>query len=914
VAATVKPRRLRPYQSQAVKAWHRDVERGKTRSAVVLPTGCGKSTVGAGAAVPWAQENGPGSVLAVAHRDELLTQLTNTFSDLDPMLPIGRWQASRKDAGRHITVASIQTLWQAGGWEKYERANGRPGMILYDEAHHAVSSSSVSVLNAAGAMHGHSPTPLLGLTATMVRGDRIGLGDVWQSVAFQRDIGWAIREGFLVVPRGKVIVVKGLHLDTAKVSGGDYQEGELGSMIEQSVEEIVDAWQKFAEDRITASFSPTVESAQALTDEFNARGIPAATVVGDTPREERARIYAGLASGDIKVCSGVMVTTEGWDAPAVSCILQCRPTRLPGLYCFDRQTELLTRDGWRPGYEVRPGEEVSAFDSTTGEVRWERVSTAIERALYPDERMVSLSSPTIDFRVTDTHRVVYDARRTPGWRVATAGELLKRRSDWRMPVAGQEKFRSAALSDAEVALIGWVQTDGSINRANGVLSVSQQDPEQCAEIERVLTACGLKWRVAVHAEPTNFGERRHPLRVYRVSRGRPRGEDKHLSGWSHLAGWIPRADPGAYVELDDLDERQWRILLDAMHRANGAKRVGVDWTPRGYDICTPDRRMADWLQAGCMRRGWRANVAVHVAGRERPLYMLHCREESIRHVGGIGQDDRSHLEVSPSDPDERVWCVSVPSGALLTRRNGKGAILGNCQIVGRGLRTLDPEVYPGHPPKEDCLVLDCVGASRYQKLTTLVDLYESAEIDSTELDDVLPEEDEQLDEDEGAGLELPKPKLIGPKEYEDVNLFADSGYVWLFTYGGVRFLPAGDRIAVMWQHPKTGKLRVGHCLSKPRYDRTTRQYDRDGVWLRDGWGSLDGWDLDTGRLALEAWVDNYAGTLAKKGASWRKGKSTPPTEAQIMMATRLGIDEPQLYSKAALSDEISIAFASQMLD
>jgi hypothetical protein len=138
--------------------------------------------------------------------------------------------------------------------------------------------------------------------------------------------------------------------------------------------------------------------------------------------------------------------------------------------------------------------------------------------------------------------------------------------------------------------------------------------------------------------------------------------------------------------------------------------------------------------------------------------------------------------------------------------------------------------------------------------------------------------------------------------------------VWLFTYGGVRFLPAGDRIAVMWQHPKTGKLRVGHCLSKPRYDRTTRQYDRDGVWLRDGWGSLDGWDLDTGRLALEAWVDNYAGTLARKGATWRKGKSTPPTEAQIGLATNLGIDEPQLYTKSALADEISIAFASQMLD
>jgi superfamily II DNA or RNA helicase len=565
----VKSRSLRPYQKAAVKAWHRDVERGKTRSAVVLPTGTGKTDVGGGVVVPWAQDRGPGSVLAVSHRDELNNQMTDRFAQYDPMLPVGRWQASRRDAGRHITVASIQTLWQANGWEKFERANGRPSVILVDECHHAVSPSYLSVLNAAGAMHGHSPTPLLGLTATMVRGDRIGLGDVWQSVAFQRDIGWAIREGFLVVPRGKVIVVKSLHLDDAKVSGGDYQEGELGSMIEQGADEIVDAWVKHAEGRITASFAPTVEAAQAITDEFNSRGIPAATVVGETPREERQRTYAAGATGEIKVISGVMVTTEGWDLPPVSCILQCRPTRLPGLYQ---------------------------------------------------------------------------------------------------------------------------------------------------------------------------------------------------------------------------------------------------------------------------------------------------------------------------------------------------------QIVGRGLRTLDPELFPGHPPKEDCLVLDCVGASRYQKLTTLVDLYESADIDSTELDDVLPDEDEQIDEDEGAGLELPKPKLIGPKDYEDINLFADSGYVWLFTYGGVRFLPAGDRIAVMWQHPKTGKLRVGHCLSKPRYDRSTRQYDRDGVWLRDGWGSLDGWDLDTGRLALEAWVDNYAGTLAKKGASWRKGKSTPPTDAQIMMATRLGIDEPQCYSKAALSDEISIAFASQMLD
>jgi superfamily II DNA or RNA helicase len=888
-----KPRRLRPYQSQAVKAWHRDVERGKTRSAVVLPTGTGKSTVGAGVVVPWAQERGPGSVLAVAHRDELLTQLTSTFSDLDPLLPVGRWQASRKDAGRPITVASIQTLWQAGGWEKYERANGRPGMILYDECHHAVSPSSVSVLNAAGAMHGHSPTPLLGLTATMVRGDRIGLGDVWQSVAFQRDIGWAIREGFLVVPRGKVIVVKSLHLDDAKVSGGDYQEGELGSMIEQGADEIVDAWVKHAEGRITASFAPTVEAAHAIADEFNARGIAAGVVTGETPKDERARLYAGLAAGDLKVLSGVMVTTEGWD-------------------CLDSETEILTADGWRGMGEVAVGDMVHALNRETGLVESVPVTRYVERPMNPGERMFTARSQHVDIRTSEGHEFHVGTRWSRELKTVTGAELAERRTPYSLPLAADsaKPFPGVPLTDDELRFVAWFMTDGGFADYGVQIAQSKHYKD---DIRALLTRLGFDFTERVRQPGRGSYPNGKPYHVFNIPKGTHSGSLRR-NGWARLAEYL---DKDVAPALHDMTREQFLVFWREALKGDGDR----NWL-------TVDRRsQVDAYTMMASLRGLSSSYKTRTAPSGKDWYRVAVR-------------DRQWLTSEPADPrsarlaleapreDERVWCVTNEHSTLITRRNGKIAIIGNCpavscilqcrptrlpglyqQIVGRGLR-LDP----ARPEKEDCLVLDVVGASRYQKLTTLVDLYESAEIDSTELDDVLPEEDEQLDEDEGAGLELPKPKLIGPKEYEDVNLFADSGYVWLFTYGGVRFLPAGDRIAVMWQHPKTGKLRVGHCLSKPRYDRATRQYDRDGVWLRDGWGSLDGWDLDTGRLALEAWVDNYAGTLAKKGASWRKGKSTPPTDAQIMMATRLGIDEPQLYSKAALSDEISIAFASQMLD
>ncbi|NJL71281.1 MAG: hypothetical protein HC888_06560 [Candidatus Competibacteraceae bacterium] len=59
---------------------------------------------------------------------------------------------------------------------------------------------------------------------------------------------------------------------------------------------------------------------------------------------------------------------------------------------------------------------------------------------------------------------------------------------------------------------------------------------------------------------------------------------------------------------------------------------------------------------------------------------------------------RSQFGPVPFDPNEVVWCLTTEHGTLVTRRNGKVAIVGNC---GRGFRL--------HPGKRDCLVLDFGG-------------------------------------------------------------------------------------------------------------------------------------------------------------------------------------------------------------
>ena len=882
-----------------------------------------------------------GHVLILAHRGELLTQIRATCHAFDPSIRVGRVQAGTREHSAPIIVATVQTLARLvrDGSPRLRR----PTLVMIDEAHHASAMTYERIMRWAGCYDdpgdGAPPTRALGVTATMDRAEKrgLGLGDVWQEVVAERGIAWGIDHGWLVPLRGRVVIADRLDLDTVKISKTtrDYADAELGEMVAQDAPEVVKAWWTEARlpdgsHRQTAAFVPTIAAAQAYVQAFRDAGIAAELVTGKTPAQvrgdvyRRTGIYGRLADGRIQVLVSVGVLTEGFDAPMISCILMARPTRLDHLYqqCFDDDTEALTPQGWRYGRDLSVGDTVSAFDPETGEVAWEPVTAYVRRPLGEGEHMFTVASPTADLRVTGGHRMVYAAssgraRRWSPWQVTTAAELATRRSEWRLPVAGHEKFPGADLSDAEVALIGWVQTDGYVNARIGQLRIGQQDPDNCAEIERILTACGIKWRVSVDTRPTNYGPRKHPLKDYRASYGQPRGTDTHLRGWGYLAPWIPKADPDAWRRLDDLDDRQWTILLDAMHRANGHKQVGQYWTRRSYHIGTPNRGMAEWLQAGCMRRGWRANLAVTADDRDVPVWTLHCREVAWRAVGGASQTDREHLERCDVVPGEMVWCVSVPSGALLTRRNGKGSIMGNC--IGRSTRPMDPADWPRHDggtfaSKHDALILDVVGVTRAASLRTLVNLIPGAPYVGRPCDvcgqptpcDCPPDPDAPTRDRTDT-----RRRLTGLAEYAPIDLLAgarESGLNWLRTipqdgYEGIPFLRAARYYALLW-HNDDGTWSGGWVTAKGAHD---------GDWV------VESVSFDDARDAVEElelldggeWVP-LTELAERRDQPWRLARKSA-SAAQQRLAASLGVPDPHTLTSGACSDEIERVLATRRL-
>lgn len=321
---------LRTYQQDA-RAAVRERETAGVRSLLtVLPTGTGKTVLFASEVAERAQQ---GRVLVLAHRDELVQQPRDTLRRVAPGLEVGIVQAEKNEVAARVVVASVQSLCQSKRLEAYA-AHGLPLLVVTDEAHHAPASTYRRIYEAlqVGAPHG----PLhLGYTATPERLDGVGLGAVFQEVAYSSDIRKMVCDGWLVEPRGRIVGVA-MDLDAMRRKGSDdYSDSDLdGAMSPAVLRAIAGAWMAHGRDRTSIAFLPSVRTARDLASAVNslAGEEVAAEVDGNTPTDERRDILHRLQAGRIGLVANCGVLTEGFDAPKVSCILVARPTKSEGLY------------------------------------------------------------------------------------------------------------------------------------------------------------------------------------------------------------------------------------------------------------------------------------------------------------------------------------------------------------------------------------------------------------------------------------------------------------------------------------------------------------------------------------------------------------------------------------------------------
>lgn len=367
---------LRNYQIKVISELYKQIKHNHRRILIVAPTGAGKTVIAAHF-VYKESKNGK-TILFIVHRDVLIKQTLKKFNDfgIECGVIAGGYKENRTAT---VQIASAQTLsrrkinWftpdivfideaHQTAWNKVCKTQLEEGRRQKAEAVRPCDDVSKAFLKEAshkgtrtkrdrrngGILPSTFPTiaqtpttssesrrvnnsslPIyIGLTATPWRlSKREAMSDLFDTLIAAPTPGELIIKGYLAPPI--YYSVDGADLKGVRTSAGEFNNSDLEGRcnVPEVVNAIVSEWKRLANGKLTIAFAVNVAHAKAIATAFNNAGIPAASVDGTMPTKQREIIYSKLQSGLIKVLASCEALGEGFDIPAISCVLLCRPTK-----------------------------------------------------------------------------------------------------------------------------------------------------------------------------------------------------------------------------------------------------------------------------------------------------------------------------------------------------------------------------------------------------------------------------------------------------------------------------------------------------------------------------------------------------------------------------------------------------------
>jgi superfamily II DNA or RNA helicase len=308
--------KIRPYQNEAINNLFTSFQSNKKRTVLQSATGSGKTVI-ACEIIRRAFAKGK-TVLFVAHRKEIIEQTSRKLDDFKIAHGVIMANHARVN-DEPVQVASIQTLTR--------RNKPKADLLIIDEAHLSCSDSYKKLT-----LHDYRDAYVIGLTATPIRLDGKGLGEIYQDIISVVGMRQLIREGHLVNPRVFAPFVP--DLKGVKQLKGDYDATQTANLMDRKeiTANIVKHWSTSAADRKTIVFASSVEHSKNIVTEFIESGISAKHLDATTPANERDQTLQEWRDGKFTVLSNMGLFIEGLDVPAAACCILARPTKSLTIY------------------------------------------------------------------------------------------------------------------------------------------------------------------------------------------------------------------------------------------------------------------------------------------------------------------------------------------------------------------------------------------------------------------------------------------------------------------------------------------------------------------------------------------------------------------------------------------------------
>lgn len=308
---------LRDYQEKIINEIKQNLLMYK-RICIQAPCGSGKSVILSKIIADATKKRN--RILFLVHRKELIEQINNTLQkfNVDFM---------------YVKLLMVQTA------VRRLKKMQQPTIIITDENHHCLAKSYTKIYD-------YFPNSfLLGFTATPVRLNGEGLGEIYKYMVKGPEIKWLIKNKFLAPY--KLFSVKLADTSKLHIKAGDFNKKETTSLMENNTiyGETIKNYLKLANGKQTIVYCSSIESSIETSKMFNDKNIRAKHLDGSTPKNERQKTIEKFRTGEIKILCNVDLFGEGFDVPDCECVILLRPTKSLSLYIQQSMRSMRYKEG-----------------------------------------------------------------------------------------------------------------------------------------------------------------------------------------------------------------------------------------------------------------------------------------------------------------------------------------------------------------------------------------------------------------------------------------------------------------------------------------------------------------------------------------------------------------------------------------
>ena len=246
-----------------------------------MPTGTGKTYLLTAVIDSFVSNNPMEKVWIVAHRRELVSQIDETVRKFH----------SYSASNASFLLSSVKAMSIQWLMRHYDEIEEEPGLIVIDEAHHALAKTYK-------VMWERFPNAkFLGLTATPCRLNGKGFTDLFDVLVQSWGVPEFISKGRLATYDFVSIKSDGVTqrlIDSLQKRGadGDYQNKEMDMLLNKkpSIERLYRSLEEFGKDRKGIVYAININHANAIAEFYREHGIAAVAIDSKTPSSLRKEL------------------------------------------------------------------------------------------------------------------------------------------------------------------------------------------------------------------------------------------------------------------------------------------------------------------------------------------------------------------------------------------------------------------------------------------------------------------------------------------------------------------------------------------------------------------------------------------------------------------------------------------------